>query len=423
MTVMTNQELAKRFCDNLKAHNNFIRYEPRTNLFWRYDDYHWHIWPIEEMRQEFVFFADKIINLSKSKIDEVTGMCRYYAEKTDDSSDEYVSFNDVMWNACTFDLAAPSPKLMATVRVRCEYSELGKTRMPMFRKYLDDVCAGNSGMEEQLQEIMGYALTPEMTEKFFIFYGDGGTGKSVFLTLLSKMVAPTRCSYSSIERLTTKDFALDVLIGKRLNIVHEEQSLNSNVAFLKELVSGNPMDIRKLYSDTRTFVPKVKFFFGSNRFPRLDGFDRALERRMMIIPFTNWIEEKDRILHIEELIIKDELPALFAWAMDGLKRLKANKWAFTETEASKETLREFAHANSSINEYLDENWENDPLAETSVDMIYNDYVIWCNKTGRHPLSKNRMAREGATVIGKSKSVRLNGKVVRVYPVSPKKNDL
>jgi len=420
----SNQELARTFCESKKG---ILIWERQTQMFWRYDGRIWSPFEMIDMTtdlNDFIDSVDEANRLTTGKLEDIARQCRFYSKNIRQLDDRWLSFNDTLLDTDTFELAAHAPERIATVHVDYNYAELMKAECPLFDRYLEMVCtdsAGlpNPGMRTQLMEMLGYALSPENAEKCFILYGTGANGKSVFLELLRMLVTDERCHAATISELTTQGFQLSGLIGKRVNAVDEDESMDGKTSTLKRIVSGNPITTRRLYGETFTFRPQTKFYFGSNDLPRMDGFGDAVMRRFLLVPFERKISREEKILRLAWRIERNgELPAIVFRALEALKNLKERNYEFTETEQSREAMAEFEASSSSVSDYLRNSWKHDSDGKVSCMEIYRLYAQWAKDTGHRAKASNGFGRIAKSILGPSKTMRIGGVLMRGYEATP-----
>ena len=82
-------------------------------------------------------------------------------------------------------------------------------------------------------------------EKFFVFQGEGGTGKSTFTNLLQKLVGgDVNCSHVGLDNMD-KDYYLSTMVGKLLNIDDDavDGKVLESTGRFKSIVSGNKVSV------------------------------------------------------------------------------------------------------------------------------------------------------------------------------------
>lgn len=134
---------------------------------------------------------------------------------------------------------------------------------------------------------------------------------------------------SSFKRLS--------LVGKTVNLVTENETGRKgfNTGIFKQIVSGDTVTAEVKHGDIFTFQPKCKMVFAMNSLPHTTDKSKGLYRRLVILPFdVTFSGENDNKMLEEEL--RQELDGILAFALKGLKRLRANNFEFTQSEKSQE---------------------------------------------------------------------------------------
>lgn len=127
---------------------------------------------------------------------------------------------------------------------------------------------------------------------FHIFYDDGvgGTGKSTFLEVLTKIVGEKFVSNVLLDQFGNR-FIFANMLGKYLNIGDDNGKNDElqNVGTLKSIVTGNRVTI-----DRKNIAPiEVRIFakqlFATNILPYIDFTDGGIMRRLNIVPMNKVI--------------------------------------------------------------------------------------------------------------------------------------
>jgi putative DNA primase/helicase len=283
----------------------------------------------------------------------------------------------------TGELREHRPDDLITKIVNAPYDPEAKA--PLWEAFLNRIFAGDQQIIEFVQSAVGYSLTGETIEQcLFICHGHGANGKSVFLSILGKLVG----DYGQVLRSETlmvrknRGISNDIasLRGARFaaaNEINEGERLDE--ARVKELTGGDRLRARFLYRDEFEFSPTFKLWFAANHKPVIHGGDHAIWRRIRVIPFTVTIPEAERDPTLFDWL-QEELPGILAWAVRG-----AVSWA---RDKKLDVPLEIADAAKVYRE------EMDPLADfltaccetaggTSVNAsdLFKTYLRWCEKSG------------------------------------------
>jgi putative DNA primase/helicase len=193
---------------------------------------------------------------------------------------------------------------------------------PRWRQFLDEVTAGGKPVQEFLQRMAGYCLTGDTNEHaLFFVHGPGGNGKSVFINVLSAILADDHRS-APIETFTAAHVdrhptELAMLRSARLVTATEtEEGRRWAESKVKALTGGERIAARFMRQDSFEYVPQFKLLIGGNHKPALRSVDEAIRRRMHLIPFTVKIAPVKRDVQLSEKLAA-EWPGILQWAIDG----------------------------------------------------------------------------------------------------------
>jgi putative DNA primase/helicase len=251
---------------------------------------------------------------------------------------------------------------------------------PRWKKFIAKVTGGDVKLAAFLKRISGYALTGSVEEHaLFFLYGLGQNGKSQFLLAISGLIgdyhhqAPIEMfTESQTDRHPTE---LAALMGARLvTAVEPEQGRRWNETRIKQLTGGDPISARFMRQDFFKFMPQYKLFIAGNHKPGLRSVDKAISRRVNIIPFAVTIPDKEKIKDLADVMLKAGGPGILQWAIEGCLEWQKNGLAPPEvvTDATKEYLAD----ENVLQTWLDECCIRDPKATTLSGRVYRDWKVW-----------------------------------------------
>lgn len=394
---MTNQEIVKKFLltDNYKR--NLIYSEQYHCFFLFNDKYYENIDP--QKFREIVYkhlLTNYEKNITENLIANVISQIKYMAIKEENyESDNLISLKDGLYNVEKGKLLKHNPDYFTTFFIPYTYDEIFNSKAPTFKKFLESSLVNIDNNKETdysliqlIKEMIGYFFLGKNTANCFFFVGDGSNGKSKLCDVIRTLFGNSKfCSSMAIERLTTRPFSIPHLIGKRLNISHEEESKYMRSDTFKALISGDSVTGEYKGGDTFDFQPRTKFLFASNQLPTFDYINKGLIRRINIIPFYRIFNKKDDDFDLdigEKLSF--ELPGIVKFGFEGALELINNKYIFTESEASMASLREFENEISSSLRFIRENYDVSDQGYISNRDLYEHYRNWCLETGKKPLN-------------------------------------
>lgn len=199
---------------------------------------------------------------------------------------------------------------------------------PIWLDYIASV-QPDPAMQEMLQMIMGLCLVPDTSyEVFFVLYGDGGCGKSVFLGTLEKVVGQANICTLPLSKFSEKHSA-HLLTQNLVNIVGDlptsdgKSSLHTIEGILKDAVSGGLISCEKKNQEPYQAHAIARCIFATNSLPTFSDRTDGIWDRIRIVPFDIKFRGTDRQNpHLKEQIAAQELPGVFNWAIAGLAKLR-----------------------------------------------------------------------------------------------------
>jgi putative DNA primase/helicase len=195
---------------------------------------------------------------------------------------------------------------------------------------MNTVFDGDWELIDYMQEVMGYCLSNSVAaHKMWIFLGDGSNGKSVLCDILIALAGGIdNVSTVTLENFQ-KAFSLSQIVNKTLNISTEnELSGRLNTYMLKAITGGDLVQFQEKFRNPFSYRPTAKLIFSVNKLPNIQDTTYGFERRVDIVPFKVRFVRKPGNANERKLIpdikdgLLDELGGIFAFAIEGLKRLK-----------------------------------------------------------------------------------------------------
>lgn len=162
-------------------------------------------------------------------------------------------------------------------------------------------------------------------------------------------------------------------------------------SIFKQLVSGEPVEARQIYSSPFIMTNYAKLIFNCNELPKEVEQTNAYFRRFLIVPFEISIPEKEQNKELAKEIITTELAGVFNWVLDGLKRLLKAK-NFTESQAVNNQLAKYKKNSDSVLMFIDdENYKKSVCEFKSLKDLYESYRNYCKESGYFFCAINRFS--------------------------------
>lgn len=290
-------------------------------------------------------------------------------------------------------------------------------RAPLWEKHIEFVTGADVQLTDWLRRAVGYTLTGLTSEQqLFFLWGTGANGKSTFLDVVAQLLG----SYASAgdESLLTGSGGhptqLADLRGTRLVICDETDRDRKLAEQRIKMMTGKQIKARFMRQDFFTYAPRFKIWISGNHKPEVRGSDEGIWRRLKLVPFTRTLTPDRKILDYEE-VLKQELPGILNWALDGLA-----DWlqlgGLGEPEAVRTATREYRDEEDSIGLWLAERAELG-ARDAAVDngRLYESYRWWCHANGVQDVRSNvALGRELAARGLERDSRKVDGKTLRVW---------
>ena len=152
----------------------------------------------------------------------------------------------------------------------------------------------------------------------------------------------------------------------------------------KALVSGEPVEARLPYGEPFILKQYAKLIFNCNELPKDVEHTNAYFRRFLIIPFDVTIPEQEQDKNLHTKIIKDELPGVFNWVLQGLNRL-LKQGGFSECKAAQQAVEQYRIESDSVQMFLSEHeYKVSSTNETPLKYMFSEYRNYVLKTVLKP---------------------------------------
>lgn len=251
---------------------------------------------------------------------------------------------------------------------------------PAFKKFLSEVLY----LEDTpvVQEWLGYCLHRGYPAQVAIlFVGEGNNGKSTLIQVIQLLLGKDNVSAVSLQELEANRFAKADLFGKLANLYADlPDSALKSVGTFKMLTGGDPIRGERKFHDSFLFVNGAKLTFSCNVVPEVYEDTTAFFRRWIIVQFPNTFdgEKADKGL-LKKLTTPEELSGILNFTLEGLARLKANGWRFSNSRATEEVRQDYIRRSSPIRAFLMDAVTMKPTGVVSKRDLFAAFVRYCTK--------------------------------------------
>lgn len=356
----------------------------------------------------------EISQLKKNQRREVISYLEDYITTNKQQADtKYINMANGILNLYTMQLLDHTPDILITNKLPIKY--VADAYDELCDKTLTKLANNDPNIRLLLEEMVGYCfLRRNELGKFFMLTGEGGCGKSTFLTMIQYLLGESNVSSISLQDLSDKFLKTDI-VGKLANIGDDvsEQMIMDN-RNLKILTTGERVQFENKGMSPFSFKNYAKLIFSCNNLPRDSDTSTGSTRRMIIVPFkANFTKDSDYNPYIiDQLISEKSLQYLFLVGVEGLKRVLKNR-TFTTCEAIDQEIKAYIEYNNSVVGYIADGGQ---FENQCVNDSYLAYTIWCEQNGLKHVSKNRLSRElkNKYNISSNAGTKINGKTIKIY---------
>jgi putative DNA primase/helicase len=302
----------------------------------------------------------------------------------------------------TFEIRPDGTKLrpfdsndFITYQLPFEYDPQAKA--PLFEAYLNRVLP-DPERQRVLAEYLGSVFIKHGSntlkeEKALILYGTGANGKSVFFEVVNALLGADNVSNYSLQSLTNDNGYFRAKLANKLVNYASEINGKLETGLFKAMVSGEPVEARLPYGEPFILNQYAKLIFNCNELPKDVEHTNAYFRRFLIIPFDVTIpeQEQDKTLHTK--IIKNELPGVFNWVLQGLNRL-LEQGGFSECKAAQQAVEQYRIESDSVQMFLSEHeYKGSPTNHKLIKDLYPEYRAFCVNDGMTPFKKTNFVKQ------------------------------
>lgn len=272
----------------------------------------------------------------------------------------------------------------------------GEIDSELWINFLVDVTGGNEDLFELLQQWAGYCLMQhnQDEQRFMICFGEGGTGKSVFVDVLTHLLGRENVAAIPLEKFDDPHYVVQTY-GKMLNVTDESESQLEDAveSHVKHYTGGTVYTFKRLYQEPFTAYPTAKLMIVTNHLPAFKDTSDGVWRRLLIAPFDQVIPEDKRVRGLSRKIIETEMPGVLKWALEGAR--KVEKYGFIVPEICKDIVENYRREAVPEMAFFEEHFEVEPdFAAEGVrcDLVRSAYERWCKQQGIGIKSQKKLGR-------------------------------
>ena len=334
---------------------------------------------------------DATASQRKETIEFITALAQKdYSEINKDYAIIAVKNGMLDLNSCV--VTPHSPDNYNTIYLDWEYRE-DVEYSALIDDFMKQISDGNPKKMQFFYEVAGYCLLKKsIFEKFFIFKGTGGTGKSTFCNLIMRMVGKRYVSTVKLNQFD-QDYYLATMIDKLVNIdfdASDKKTLEDSGRF-KSITCSEPVSVRQIYAAVVEMVSCATVIINANHMPKIADKSDGLYRRMILVEIDKKIKNPDP--KFLEKVTDSDMEYFFYKAVQGI-HLALQRGQFTITESEASLKLKFQIGQSNLKKWLQAyQYEIKDIVNKNTTELFQDYKTFCLENNCNSSTKQNFVDE------------------------------
>jgi putative DNA primase/helicase len=224
-----------------------------------------------------------------------------------------------------------------------------------------------------------------------MLYGKGRNGKGTMLRLWQTFLGDTNCSHISLQKLVDDRFAASGLLDKAANIYGDlpKKDLSETDVF-KCATGGDTLRVERKFGQPFDLLNRAKMAFSANNLPKSIDDSEGFFSRWIIIEFNRIFGPNEIDSNLDEkLHTKEELSGYLNLALEGLTRLRANKWKFSYSKTLKDVTRMYKRLSDPVYAFLEDCYEYSSDGRVTKQELFKHYGIYAKDHNLNPMSMKK----------------------------------
>jgi putative DNA primase/helicase len=284
------------------------------------------------------------------------------------------------------------PEDYLTYQLDFKYEKPRKNRL--FLEFLDDILPDKETQRTLQQGFASLFIHELKLEKALFLYGTGGNGKSVFFEIVKGIIPSELITHYSLENLVSdRSYERAELNNKLINYGSDINMKKINHGVFKQLVSGEPVNVRMIYEKPFIMKRYAKMIFNLNKIDDTDvEHTIGFFRRMIFIPFEKTIPEENQDKDLHKKILYDK-EGILNWIIEGINDVIDSQSIYV-SKRCKDFLDNFSKDSNITARFVEEYSIKHSISQKiSFQHLYNKFTSFCRDEGEKPIAKRIFNKE------------------------------
>lgn len=282
------------------------------------------------------------------------------------------------------------------VRDRATLSAADRERFARWQAFVKRVLPSQE-LRRYVQKLLGYSLLDGNPRRLLVFMRGGtSTGKSVFAETIMRALGSYAGPFNMSLLRDNQDERpradiVEALTQKVIFASETSAAWHLHADAIKRMTGGDTIKARLPHrAEYVERIPAFTPWVRTNEVPQVNGADKALERRLVVVPFNVFIAPEEEDVIAMERLRNESGDAVITWAVAGLRRYLSEQrrgidpfWSALPVAMADEKM-EFMSQLSQLHVFLDSVCEFGPAEEgyeTPTAELYSAYEMWAVTNG------------------------------------------
>lgn len=297
---------------------------------------------------------------------------------------EWINFPNGFYDLKSGKMIPHNPKYFSINQLALKYED-EEPKSEYMKRYLETSIPDPDDRKMLLQYI-GYCFTRSTDEQVFMsLNGLAGTGKSVIVKAIQKIIGADNYSAVTLQQLTQRFYATNIK-GKLLNCFADiENAPIKDTGIIKGIVTGDSTTGEQKGVDSYDFHPYCKLLFTANDFPIILGESTAgFYRRLLIVQYNSKPEKRIS----EDLFYKpNELAYLLYMSVKAYREAIQSGSGIIKSPNCKKQVKQLRADSDSVFAFIQDCCTVGRGLSYERAELYNKYEAYCDNNNRHSKSR------------------------------------